>query len=200
MKILLVGASGTIGKEVGNILKEKHDIISAGRSGADVQVDITSEDSIKNMYHQIGMVDAVVNASGGANFASVSELTPELNQKGIESKLKGQINLVLLGLNHVRDYGSFTLTTGIMMDDPIRQGASAAMANGGVRAFVKSAAIEMPRGTRINSVSPNAVQESWERLEPLFQGFNPVPAKRVALAFTKSVLGAQTGQNYEVYH
>lgn len=199
MKILLVGASGTIGKETKNILTDKHDVICAGRNGADVQVDITAENSIKNMYNQIGKVDAVVNASGGANFAPVSELTPDLNQKGIESKLKGQINLVLLGLNHVNDHGSFTLTTGIMMDDPIRKGASAAMANGGVKAFIKSAAIEMPRGIRINSVSPNAVQESWERLEPLFQGFDPVPAKRVALAFKKSVLGAQTGQNYEVY-
>ncbi|MEN1968151.1 short chain dehydrogenase [Lentibacillus sp. N15] len=199
MKILMIGATGTIGKEVTALLEKDHNLIRAGRNGADVQVDITAEDSIKQMYEKIGHVDAVVNASGGANFASVPELTPELNEKGIESKLKGQINLVLLGLNHVNDHGSFTLTTGIMMDDPIRQGASAAMANGGVKAFVKSAAIEMPRGIRINSVSPNAVQESWERLESLFQGFDPVPAKRVALAYKKSVLGAQSGQNYEVY-
>ncbi|WP_106498436.1 short chain dehydrogenase [Lentibacillus sp. Marseille-P4043] len=199
MKILIVGASGTIGKEITKKLAGDHEVVRAGRNGADVQVDLTSVDSIKNMYENVGNVDAVVNASGGANFATVTELTPELNEKGIESKLKGQINLVLLGLNNVRDNGSFTLTTGIMMDDPIRQGASAAMANGGVKAFVKSAAIEMPRGVRINSVSPNAVQESWERLEKFFQGFDPVPASRVALAYKKSVLGAQTGQNYEVY-
>lgn len=199
MKILVIGASGTIGKEITAELEKDHDIIRAGRNGADVQVDITSIDSIKNMYKKVGRVDAVVNASGGATFASVTELTPELNEKGIESKLKGQMNLVLLGLNYLNDNGSFTLTTGVMMDDPIRQGASAAMANGGVKAFVKSAAIEMPRGIRINSVSPNAVQESWERLEGLFQGFDPVPANRVALAFKKSVLGAQTGQSYEVY-
>lgn len=199
MKILIIGASGTIGNEVKKQLAQDHEIICAGRNGADVQVDITSEDSIKKMYKQVGKVDAVVNAAGGAHFAPVSELTPELNEKGIGSKLKGQINLVLLGFDHVNDNGSFTLTTGIMMDDPIPQGASAAMANGGVKAFVKAAAIEMPRGIRINSVSPNAVQESWERLEPLFLGFDPVPAARVALAFKKSVCGAQTGQNYEVY-
>lgn len=199
MKILIVGAAGTIGNEVKKQLDQDHEIICAGRNGTDVKVDITSEDSIKEMYRQTGKVDAVVNAAGGAHFAPVSELTPELNEKGISSKLKGQINLVLLGLDYVTDNGSFTLTTGIMMDDPIPQGASAAMANGGVKAFVKGAAIEMPRGIRINSVSPNAVQESWERLEPLFLGFDPVPAARVALAFKKSVCGAQTGQNYEVY-
>lgn len=199
MKVLIVGASGTIGNEVTKLLKDDHEIIRAGRNGADVQVDITSEESIQKMYEQIGNVDAVVNASGGANFSPVTELTPELNEKGIQSKLKGQVNLVLLGLDYMNANGSFTLTTGVMMDDPIAQGASAAMANGGVRSFVKAAAIEMPRGIRINSVSPNAVQESWERLHSLFPGFNPVPAGRVALAYKKSVYGLQTGENYEVY-
>ncbi|WP_430788909.1 short chain dehydrogenase [Virgibacillus flavescens] len=199
MKILVVGASGTIGREVTKKLEQNHTVVRAGRNGADVSVDITSPDSIKNMYEKIGKVDAVVNAAGGAAFSPLTELTPAKNEKGILSKLKGQINLVLIGHDYVNDNGSFTLTTGIMMDDPILQGASAAMANGGVRAFVKSAAIEMPRGIRINSVSPNAVQESWERLRDYFQGFDPVPAERVALAFTKSVYGSQTGQNYKVY-
>lgn len=199
MKIIIVGASGTIGQAVAKELGKKHEIIRAGRNGMDVTVDITSMESIKNMYEQVGKVDAVISATGGAHFASITELTPELNEIGIESKLKGQINLVLLGMNYVNDSGSFTLTTGIMMDDPIPLGASAAMANGGVKAFVKSASIEMPRGIRINSVSPNVLQESLGKYGDFFPGFEAVPASRVALAFKKSVEGAQTGQNYEVY-
>jgi len=199
MRILVVGASGTIGQAVVERLSERHDIIRAGRSGADVQVDITSEASIRAMYETVGSVDAVISATGGAHFGPLTDLTPELNQIGIDSKLKGQVNLVLLGLGAVRDGGSFTLTTGIMMDDPIRQGASAALANGGVKAFVQAAAIEMPRGIRINSVSPNVLIESLEKYEPFFRGFEAVPASRVATAFEKSVEGAQTGQNYEVY-
>ncbi|SFE01489.1 NAD(P)-dependent dehydrogenase, short-chain alcohol dehydrogenase family [Lentibacillus persicus] len=199
MRILVVGASGTIGKRVAQALEPKHEIVRAGRNGADVSVDITSPESITEMYEKTGAVDAVINASGGANFKAVPDLTPELNEKGIESKLKGQVNLVLLGQGYVNDGGSFTLTTGIMMDDPIPLGASAAMANGGVKAFVKAAAIEIPRGIRINCVSPNVVQESWEKLGDFFAGFNPVPADRVARAYVKSVEGAQTGQNYEVY-
>ncbi|KKO55405.1 short chain dehydrogenase [Paenibacillus sp. DMB20] len=199
MKIIIVGASGAIGQAVAKELGKNHEIIRAGRNGIDVTVDITSIDSIKNMYEQVGKVDAVISATGGAHFGPVSELTPELNEIGIESKLKGQINLVLLGMDYVNDSGSFTLTTGIMMDDPVPQGASAAMANGGVKAFVKSASIEMPRGIRINSVSPNVLQESLEKYGEFFPGFEAVPASRVALAFKKSVEGAQTGQNYEVY-
>ncbi|TFJ93254.1 short chain dehydrogenase [Lentibacillus salicampi] len=199
MRIVVVGASGTIGKKITEALTPNHEVLRAGRNGVDVSVDLMSQESIVNMYETVGQVDAVINASGGANFKAVPDLTPELNEKGIESKLKGQINLVLLGQDYLNDGGSFTLTTGVMMDDPIPMGASAAMANGGVKAFVKTAAIEMARGIRINCVSPNIVEESWDRIGHLFAGFSPVPAERVARAYVKSVEGAQTGQNYEVY-
>ncbi|MBC1481381.1 short chain dehydrogenase [Listeria seeligeri] len=199
MKILLIGASGTLGSAVKERLEKKADVITAGRHSGDVTVDITSVDSIKKMYTQVGKVDAIVAATGSATFSPLTELTPEKNAVTISSKLGGQINLVLLGINSLNDNGSFTLTTGIMMEDPIVQGASAAMANGAVTAFAKSAAIEMPRGLRINTVSPNVLEESWDRLEPFFQGFNPVPAERVARAFEKSVFGAQTGESYKVY-
>lgn len=199
MKILLIGASGTLGSAVKERLEKKADVITAGRHSGDVTVDITSVYSIKKMYAEVGKVDAIVSATGSATFSPLTELTPEKNAVTISSKLGGQINLVLLGINSLNDNGSFTLTTGIMMEDPIVQGASAAMANGAVTAFAKSAAIEMPRGLRINTVSPNVLEESWDRLEPFFQGFNPVPAERVARAFEKSVFGAQTGESYKVY-
>ncbi len=183
MKILIVGASGVIGQAVAQELGKRHEIIHAGRNRRNVSVDIMSIDSIKNMYEQIGKVDAVISATGGAHFASVSELTPELNDIAIESKLKGQVNLVLLGMDYVNDGGSFTLTTGIMMDDPIPLGASAALANGAVRAFVKSSSIEMPRGIRIYNVSPNVLQESLGKYGEFFRGFEAVQARRVVLAF-----------------
>lgn len=154
MKILLIGASGTLGSAVKERLEKKAEVITAGRHSGDVTVDITSVDSIKKMYEQVGKVDAIVSATGSATFSPLTELTPEKNAVTISSKLGGQINLVLLGINSLNDNGSFTLTTGIMMEDPIVQGASAAMANGAVTAFAKSAAIEMPRGIRINTVSP----------------------------------------------
>ncbi|MBC1671686.1 short chain dehydrogenase [Listeria welshimeri] len=199
MKILLIGASGTLGSAVKERLEKKAEVITAGRHSGDVTVDITSVDSIKKMYAQVGKIDAIVSATGSATFSSLAELTPEKNAVTISSKLGGQINLVLLGMNSLNDNGSFTLTTGIMMEDPIVQGASAAMANGAVTAFAKSAAIEMPRGIRINTVSPNVLEESWDKLESFFQGFVPVPAAKVAHAFEKSVFGAQTGETYKVY-
>lgn len=200
MKILVVGASGTIGKAVvQELTADDVEIIKASRNNSDVEVDITSIESMKAMFEKVGKIDALVSTLGSAHFGLVEEMTPEQNQIAVNSKLLGQINLVLLGLDYIRDKGSMTLTTGILMDDPLVGAASAAMANGGVRAFVKSAAIELPRGIRINSVSPNVLEESIEKFGSLFVGFEPVKAKSVALAFKKSIYGAQTGQSYNVY-
>lgn len=199
MRILLIGASGTIGSAVRKELEARHEVISAGRNGADVKVDITSTDSIEAMYQTVGKVDAVISATGSTYFGSLLKLTPENNDISIQGKLKGQINLVLLGLNHVHDQGSFTLTTGIIMDDPIVGGASSAMAGGAIRAFVKAAAIEMPRGIRINNVSPTVLEEALQTYGDYFPGYEPVPASRVAQAYRKSVEGAQTGQTFTVY-
>ncbi|RXT07057.1 short chain dehydrogenase [Ammoniphilus sp. CFH 90114] len=199
MRILVVGGTGTIGKAVRNEFSSRHEILSASRKGSEITVDITSIESIKRMYETVGNIDAVISTTGVTHFGSLLDMTPEDNEISIQSKLKGQINLVLLGLQHVKDHGSFTLTTGIIMDDPIRGGASAAMASGAIRAFVESAAIEMPRGIRINNVSPNVLVESIEKYGPYFPGFEPVSASRVTTAYRKSVEGAQTGQTYRVY-
>lgn len=199
MKILMVGASGTLGTAVRKELGQDHEIITAGRSGADITMDMSVPESIASMYKAVGSVDAVVCTAGQAYFGPLHELTPELNEIAIMGKLKGQINLVLLGMDHVRDRGSFTLTTGIIMDSPIIGGISSAMAGGAIKSFVQAAAIEMPRGIRINNVSPNVLKESMDTYGPYFPGFEPVSARRAALAYRKSVEGAQTGQTYTVY-
>lgn len=199
MRILVVGGKGTIGQAIVEKLKEHHELIIAGRTSGDVQVDLTSVDSIETMFKKVGHVDAIVNASGTAKFQSVEQMTPEDNLVAVQSKLLGQINLALIGQKYLRREGSITLTTGIMKDDPIPGGASAAMANGGVAAFVKSAAIDFTHGVRINCVSPNVLVESYEKFQDSFRGFVPVPAERVAMSYVKSVEGKQTGQEYQVY-
>lgn len=199
MKILIIGATGTIGSAVcKNLEFSQHEIISAGRNSVNY-VDITSPNSIKAMYQKVVRVDAVICVTGATHFGSLTELTPEKNEISICSKLKGQVNLVLLGLNYVNDNGSFTLTTGVIVDDPIIGGVSAAVASGAIRAFVQSAAQEMPRGIRINEVSPNVLKESIKKYGPFFPGFEPVSAERVAQAYKKSVEGGQTGKTYKVY-
>ncbi|EKU50025.1 short chain dehydrogenase [Staphylococcus massiliensis] len=200
MKVVVIGASGTIGKEVSQKLKElNHDVIEVGLSSGDYQIDITKVNDIKQMYNDIKNIDAVVSATGAATFQSLKEMTVEDNQVAINSKLLGQINLVLIGQHYLNHNGSFTLTSGIMMDDPIELGSSAAMANGGIAGFVTSAAIELQNGLRINNVSPNVVEEALDKYGDFFKGFNPRKVSEVANAYVKSVEGKQTGQTYKVY-
>lgn len=80
----------------------------------------------------------------------------------------------------------------------IQFGSSASMVNGAIDSFVKGTAIEMPPSLRINAVSPTAVTESLDSYGPYFRGFESVSVSRVALAYSKSVEGAQTGVIYRV--
>ncbi len=197
MKILLVGASGTLGKAVVAELGQRHDIISAGRSSGEL-VDIADYTSVTALLHRVGKLDAIVSAAGNVHFGPLSDMTPDLLGIGLKDKLMGQVNLVLAGQGALNDGGSFTLITGILTHDPIRYGASASMVNGALESFVKSAAIELPRGLRINAVSPTVLVESMEGYGPYFRGYKPVPAAEAALGFAKSVEGAQTGQVFRI--
>lgn len=194
MRILIVGGSGTVGKAAASELGRRHEIVRAGRSSGDLTVDVMSEESVKAMYQTLGKVDAVVTCVGHVHFGPVAAMTPEQFRKGLNDKLMGQVNLVLLGMDHVNDNGSFTLTSGILDRDPVRQGANAAAVNGAINAFVKGAAIEMPRGLRINAVSPGLLEDSAVKYDGFFPGHEPVSAARVGLAYAKSVDGALTGQ------
>ncbi len=89
---------------------------------------------------------------------------------GIRDKLMGQVNLVLIGRDYANDSGSFTLTGGLLSHDPIRFGACISLVNGALDSFVRAAAIELPRGLRINAVSPGLLEESAAALGDYFRG------------------------------
>lgn len=194
MKIIVIGASGDIGQAVCTELAGRHDIITVGRSSGDIQADIGDPASIEAMYKKTGKVDAVVTTVGKVHFGPLTELTHEQFMVGLDNKVMGQINTVLLGLRHMNDGGSFTLTSGVIDRDPIRLGTCAATANGALGGFVTGAAIEMPRGIRVNVVSPGMLDVSAGRYGSYFPGHKPVAAHNVALAYVKSIEGAISGK------
>lgn len=199
MKVIVVGASGDIGSAVVNELKQDMDVIEVSHSASSVKVDLTSTDSIKDMYQKVGKVDAVVCAAArGVVFAPLAKMTLADYKASLESKMLGQIDLVLQGMDFINDGGSFTLTTGLLNADPIPMGSAAALVNAGVEGFMQAAAIDMPRGLRINVVSPALVSESAARYGDYFQGHNTVAAAKVALAYRKSIYSQQNGKVYRV--
>jgi len=203
LRILIVGASGTIGRAVATELAARHDVITAGRTTGDVHIDINDPASIVAGLRKVGPIDAVANAAGSANFRPLGAIEPasvtdSVYGLGLASKLLGQVNLALAARETLRDGGSITLVSGVLTDNPIVAGSSATMVNAAVEAFARAAAIELPRGLRINVVSPTLLTESAESYGPFFRGFETVPAARVGLAYSRSIEGAQTGQVYRV--
>jgi len=194
MKIIVVGANGAVGKSAVDALGDRHEIIAVGRTSGDIQIDIEDQESVRSMYRQVGKVDAVVSAVGHGHFGGVAEMSSEQFMKGINHKVLPQVNLVLVGIDHMNDGGSFTLTSGVLNRDPIRGGSCAAAANGALDGFIVGAAVDMPRGIRNNAVSPGLLEVSVDRFDGFFPGHEAVSSERVGLAFCKSVEGVITGQ------
>lgn len=131
----------------------------------------------------MGPIDAVVSAAGVAKFAPLDQLTDEDFLLSVNNKLMGQINLVRIGSQyiHIRDNGSFTLTSGVLGREPMKGSAAISLVNADLEGFVRAAALELPRGLRVNAFSPIWAKETLAAL-----GMDPttgMPAKQVALAY-----------------
>ncbi len=198
MKIIIVGASGTMGKHLTTAFSKEHEVITAASEGCDVQVDITSTESIENMYKQVGAFDALISTAGPTYVGPWKKLTDKEFRQGVEGKMMGQINLVLIGQNYINPKGSFTLITGALSHDPQKNFANASAANGAVEGFVRAAAIELENGIRINAVSPTVIENSPQYF-PYFPGDIPVTMQQLEFGFRKSVFGANTGQVIKPY-
>ena len=198
MKIIIVGASGAVGNTAVKALSDRHEVITVGRTSGDIKVDLEDLESIRAMYQQVGKVDAVVTAIGHGHFGPVHEMSHDQFMKGLVHKSIPQINLVLEGFDYVNDNGSFTLTSGVLNRDPIPGGACAAAANGALDGFVVGAAVDMPRGIRINAVSPEVLEVSREKYKGFFPGHVHVSDDAVGLAYCKAVEGCLNGQIFIV--
>jgi hypothetical protein len=75
VRIIAVGGAGTIGRAVVELLSARHDVVVAGRTSGDVQVDISSPDSVRLMYEQVGRFDALVCTAGEAHFGPFQTAT-----------------------------------------------------------------------------------------------------------------------------
>jgi NAD(P)-dependent dehydrogenase (short-subunit alcohol dehydrogenase family) len=191
MRVIVVGATGTIGKSVVKLLALEHDVVKVASSSGDFRVDMSQKESIEKLFKEVGSFDALVCAAGVARFGPLFELSDEDFQLGISGKLMGQINLIRVGLNYINDNGSFTLTSGVLSQQPMPGSSSISMVNAGIEGFVRAAALEMPRKIRINVVSPPWIKETLEALGMDTSG--GMPAERAAQAYRASINGTRSG-------
>lgn len=195
MKILLIGASGTIGKAVTTALANQHEVIAANYSGGDVSVDIGNQASIKAMFEQVGNVDAIVSTAGLANFAALAELTDADYDLALNNKLMGQINLMRIGKNYLGENGSVTLTSGVLSQEPMQGSSVISMANGALESFIKAANLEL-ENMRINAVSPVFVKETMAMMG--MDTKDGLSAKDTAKAYVAAVTGTMSGKTLAV--
>ncbi len=198
MKIIIVGATGTMGKHLTSAFEKEHEIVRVASKGGDNDADITSTESIENMFKQVGAFDALISTAGPTFVGPWAKLTNQTFRNGVEGKMMGQINLVLIGQHYINPKGSFTLITGALSHEPQKNFANASAANGAVEGFVKAAAIELENGIRINAVSPTVIENSPQYF-PYFPGDIPVTMQQLEFGFRKSVFGANTGQIIKPY-
>jgi len=199
MKILIIGGAGTIGNKVSAHLAKKHQVVIAGRNSGEVNVDIGDSRSIEAMFESVGKVDAIVCIAGEAKWAALESMHENDFYIGLKSKLMGQVNLVRIGRKYLNTGGSFTLSTGILADDPVEGTTSPAMVNGAIHSFVRAAALELNNGARINVVSSGLVEDAVEKYEAYFPGHNPIPMTKVVNAYVKSVAGRINGKIITIY-
>jgi NAD(P)-dependent dehydrogenase (short-subunit alcohol dehydrogenase family) len=192
MKILVIGATGTIGAAVVHLLETRHEVLSASHSRSAMRVDLANPDSIKQLYANAGPLDAVVSAAGDGVFRPLHALSDADFALCLGNKLMGQVNLVRFGAEMLADGGSFTLTTGILSRQPMPGSAAISVANAGLEGFVRAAALELPRGLRINAVAPGWVRETLVamKMDPNIG----MPAAQVAETYLRAVEGSVTGQ------
>lgn len=189
MKIIIVGASGRIGKEVDKALSDSHDIVRVGIRSGDVKCDYTIPESVREMFAEIGEFDALISVAGGDSvFKSLTELDDNDYRYGFERKFLGQIRFLRFGESFVRDKGSFVFTTGFLSHYPNPASIATGPLNAAVDTFVKNTAPLLPRGIRINVVSPAPI------VEPGQKGQGVVTAAETAKLYVKAVEGDFTGQ------
>ena len=189
------GAGGRrlgLGSAVVAALGDRHEVVAASRSGERF-VDLTNSASIAGLYASVGQVDAVVCTAGKTPYGRWPSLSSDQWLAGVRDNLLGQVELVRLGLPHVADGGSFTLVSGILSVEPVLTGAVASTVDGGIDAFVRSAAIEPPAA----SASTRSARRSSRRRGRLrldVRRRHADPVAEAAQAYVEAIEGDATGQ------
>jgi NAD(P)-dependent dehydrogenase (short-subunit alcohol dehydrogenase family) len=199
MRIIIIGGRGTVGKRVAERFSRHHEVLTAGRSGGDLRVDISEAGSIAAMFHETKNIDAVICAAGEVRWDIFENLAEDDYLNGIRSKLMGQVNLVRIGQEFITEGGSVTLSSGILADDPVAMTSAAAQVNGALHSFVRAAAPELKRGLRLNVVSAGLVADAAAKYGEFFPGHDPVPMQRVVNGYVRSVEGYGSGEVIRVY-
>lgn len=190
VKILVIGATGTVGSAVAGALEGSHQVVKASRRGP-VTVDLEDPSSLDALFDKVPDLDAVVCCAASGPLVDLATAADDEISAGVRGKLLGQVALARRALRRLRDGGSVTLTGGTF-SAPLAGGSLGALINTGLEGFVRNAAGEVPRNLRINLISPGWIKETLESMGMDSAGGTPVA--EVARAYVEAVEGTAQGQ------
>lgn len=194
MKVLIIGASGIIGKALTEELEKGHEVISAHRHSEAYPLDITQETSLESFFKTHRSFDGVIVCAGHAPFGPFESMALETFRVGMESKFLGQVAVVKAALQALTPNGSIVLTSGILGREPVIGSSSAAAANGALEAFVMSVSAENLGRFRINIISPGTVGDAEDLYKDVFVGMPITPMRTLIDAYKRALMGPITGR------
>lgn len=195
MRVILIGATGTLGGAVSTALNASHhQVIEASRRGA-VRVDLEEPSTLDSMFAAVPDADAVISCAASGALIDLTSATDAECLAGVQGKLFGQVALARRATAHLPDNGAVILTAGTFAS-PLRGGSLGAMVNGGLEAFVRNAASELPRGLRLNAVSPGWIRETLLLMGE--SGETGVPAAEVARHYVALLDSRRNGETVSV--
>ncbi len=192
VKVLVIGATGTIGSAVVSALNASHQVVGASRSGQ-LRVDLDDPSTLDAVFDTVRDLDAVVCCAANGPLVSLESATDQEMATGTRGKLLGQVALARRAVRHLRPGGSITLTGGTFTT-PLPGGSLGALINTGLEGFVRNAASELPRDLRINLISPGWIKETLRSMGADDTGGTPVA--EVAQAYVTAVEGIAQGQTF----
>ena len=193
-KIIVVGATGKLGREVVEGLEKDYEVIKASRSGPDLKIDAFDFESVSDVFASVGPFDGLVSCIGSTPFKTFDELSMEDFATGLSTKCFSQLNLAKAAIPYLTDNGSITLTSGIIGDEPILAGSCAAAVNGALNMCVSTLAAEYAGKLRINIVSPSIIENSVDYYGMLFDGFEPTSKESIIYAYRRTISAPISGQ------
>jgi len=191
-KIVIIGATGTIGRAVSDLMIQENQVVRVGNSRGDLTVDLASRMSVENLFKKTGPFDGLICTAGISRFGNVNEASENDYMFGVYSKLMGQVNLVRIALRNINPNGSITLTSGIFAREPWPGTVPTAMVNAALEGFVRAAALDLPNGIRINAVSPILINITAKKMGMDTAG--TMSASETAKAYKAGIEGNMTGQ------
>ncbi|BDD06906.1 short chain dehydrogenase [Aureibacter tunicatorum] len=194
-KAIIVGSTGVIGKEILKIFRQDYQVVEVNRSSGDFKVDMQDAEAVEQMFQAIGGFDVLIAASGYGKWGTLEEHSIQDFHDGLNSKLMGQVNLVVIGRKYANEGAVFILTSGVLAHQPMIGGLSLAMINAALESFVKGAALELEQGMKINAVSPSFAKETMELMG--LDSSTGVPAIEFAKIYKKIIDERKTGQVYQ---